>query len=866
MNFEIQELLLQLSESENLIKKLDEEMQNLKNKLNNKDKIKNIKEENKNLETTHNLFKADIINYKEQIKNLIKKINENESEILKLRNVKLSIMIKGSTKPKKEDKNKNLINSIQDLKKTLNLELSNNNNDDEFDKNDINKNVPQNKNNKIKDLEKLQKKKTDYELKFIELKEKCNKFHHDIEQIKIIVENYKNYIKEINEKMNRFNEALNISVINENEDNSNNSNKKKLDDINSQSDIVSACMIGLDDINFQIKNIFGDNIEHLLNEIYNNLLKIDKHEYQDENTLKNIIDNIGRGIEEVQNICFLSEEVKNNFYNINHNVEEEVNKLKYLYNKYEKEYKRNRPNRPNNNINTNNNNSQINDNNRQINNNIDNNIRNDNEMKDSFLFGVKDINNKADMYKTRVLFNNNQENDYLEYYIEEAQLIRKKWHETCYVYDEYNIYDIYYDIKAVGLSNNQFFRSTSHGFYYDSFVQIQLFLVNGVPAKFKQRNHRVDFQIKLFNLETIKVHIIYKEIKDLSKLSRGEIEERKICRREYFGLDKSLSGQMAKFCLILKGSFDIVNFSEYFLIKNNNNKNEIEYIWGGRVPYGGKRTLIMFSKSEAVWSFKFSSKFHSDQNIRKTIFKVPIEFIGGNNEILNINASSPQTSDIILDEENREYIIRYRNINSRNAEFIIQGELQNKSKGEWLVDLSNDEIERRMPKEDVLCKPQLKVIAKKIIEDFDKNNKNKDFQFLDYMKIGMWVYNNIEYNYNFVGKTEYSAIDIYNMRMGVCHHFTKLSNALLYSLGYKVIYVSGYACKNNKEFNTDSGHAWSLINLNNKWYPFDSTWGIFSGKLPISHIFGTFFNKTRRTNGTDVIHFDSQNMMGKYIA
>ena len=49
-----------------------------------------------------------------------------------------------------------------------------------------------------------------------------------------------------------------------------------------------------------------------------------------------------------------------------------------------------------------------------------------------------------------------------------------------------------------------------------------------------------------------------------------------------------------------------------------------------------------------------------------------------------------------------------------------------------------------MPKEDVLCKPQLNQIARKIIADFDKNNKNNDFIFLDYMKIGMWVYNNIE--------------------------------------------------------------------------------------------------------------------------
>ena len=152
---------------------------------------------------------------------------------------------------------------------------------------------------------------------------------------------------------------------------------------------------------------------------------------------------------------------------------------------------------------------------------------------------------------------------------------------------------------------------------------------------------------------------------------------------------------MAKFCLILKGSFDIVNFKDYFLIRNEKNKNEIEYVWGGRVPYGGKRTLIMFSKSEALWSFKFTSKFHSNQNIKNTIFKIPIEFIGGNNEILNIKTSSPQTSNIILDEENREYIIKYKNTNYNKGEFIIQGELQNKCSGECFVDLSDDIIEKK---------------------------------------------------------------------------------------------------------------------------------------------------------------------------
>ena len=170
-----------------------------------------------------------------------------------------------------------------------------------------------------------------------------------------------------------------------------------------------------------------------------------------------------------------------------------------------------------------------------------------------------------------------------------------------------------------------------------------------------------------------------------------------------------------------------------------------------------------------------------------------------------------------------------------------------------------------MDKADVLSKPQLKVIAQKIIKEFDNNNKNSDFVFLDYMKIGLWVKKNIRYDLNYVGKTQLTAIDIYNKRVGVCSHFTRLSNALLYSLGYKVIYVSGYSCQRNKIFKTDTGHAWSLIKLNNKWYPFDSTWGIFTGKLPVGHIFGTFFGKAAKILGYDQVKFDEQKMEGKFI-
>ena len=157
-------------------------------------------------------------------------------------------------------------------------------------------------------------------------------------------------------------------------------------------------------------------------------------------------------------------------------------------------------------------------------------------------------------------------------YLDEAQLIRKNYHVICYVYDDYEIYDIYYVLKAVGLEHMQFFSKCSHGFYYDEKIEIQSFLINGVKSKYIKKAHNIEFDINLKNTEKITVHLVYKSTKDLATLSNGEIEERKIYRYDTYGFDKSLAGQMGKFSLILRGNFDIVNFSEYFLIRNNNNE------------------------------------------------------------------------------------------------------------------------------------------------------------------------------------------------------------------------------------------------------------------------------------------------------
>ena len=62
----------------------------------------------------------------------------------------------------------------------------------------------------------------------------------------------------------------------------------------------------------------------------------------------------------------------------------------------------------------------------------------------------------------------------------------------------------------------------------------------------------------------------------------------------------------------------------------------------------------------------------------------------------------------------------------------------------------------------------------------------------------------------------------------------------MYSLGYQVLYLMGFAVYNKKSFSKENLHCWSLIKIEGKWLPYDVTWGIFSGKIPVTHIFKRF--------------------------
>ena len=103
-----------------------------------------------------------------------------------------------------------------------------------------------------------------------------------------------------------------------------------------------------------------------------------------------------------------------------------------------------------------------------------------------------------------------------------------------------------------------------------------------------------------------------------------------------------------------------------------------------------------------------------------------------------------------------------------------------------------------------------------------------------------------------------SIDEILTSLRGVCEHYTLLYNALLNSINIESIYVSGFGFNGENDFNVEKNrHAWTMAKINNKWIPLDSTWNLFYGELPSSHVVQAF-------NDSSTQYYYSGN--GKYFS
>ena len=640
--------------------------------------------------------------------------------------------------------------------------------------------------------------------KRFQLIKKQNKFYFtDIKNQKEYISNYKTFIDELYHQLNNFHDQLNISVLGKKyEENLMNKKEKSqlLNDLDNISDKVKQLESIIENQNNQIKDT----------EINYKMIQEKFHEIKlNRNSPKNI----------QQKILLMNNDIILNQLNELGEISNNLQKNKSLYDSKKAEIE-NDIKRVQANIQQKVNQIQISRKNTfknidSKNNKKMDNLKNSSFLKGSMLLDIKDFGKDKDIFNSAYLFQEENDENY-----ETQKLLKKNWNEICYINDNFDIYDINYELKAVGLPENTFFTSCSFGFILDTDIKVIEFEIDGKKTNYNLEKYSLIFNINLGNLESIKVHIKYQESPLLKKLTEGELKQRNISRTKFYGLSNIFVGQNAKFTLKNQSNFEIINFENEFFVKTNEN----EYTWGGRVPEGGKSTVVRLSRKQGKYKFieKYSIQTLNNQPITKTTLKVPFCYQKGNNKLIKFNCSSEETKIIEKDENTKTFSAQFSNLQKNNCSLILTGEIINRCIGEWEVDLNDQEIEKMIPEDFKMNKQKFYQIANSIIKNYNSEHINDLVRIPDVAKIGKWIKNNIKYNINYSGRNDITATDTYNLREGVCDHFTKLFNALMYSLGYKVIYVLGYAIDKNDSFGKEDAHAWSLIKVDGKWLPFDA--------------------------------------------
>ena len=207
--------------------------------------------------------------------------------------------------------------------------------------------------------------------------------------------------------------------------------------------------------------------------------------------------------------------------------------------------------------------------------------------------------------------------------------------------------------------------------------------------------------------------------------------------------------------------------------------------------------------------------------------------LGGNNFILENNVDTPYVNYIdenIVKHNGTHYIVSYN--------YPKKGDLNTNMSITFINSIDNEFI-FPMDESFVLntSTENTRAKAKEILESDTSNEP-------DHIKLGRWVTNNMKYSLSYSG-IDMTVDEILSKLIGVCEHFTKLYNALLSSIGIKAVYLTGYAITGENgipEKASSVPHAWTMAKIDGKWKAFDSTWGLFFDKFPISHVFRGYYD------------------------
>ena len=390
-----------------------------------------------------------------------------------------------------------------------------------------------------------------------------------------------------------------------------------------------------------------------------------------------------------------------------------------------------------------------------------------------------------------------------------------------------------FKIKLINCNAGTLITTYSLGLMLDTEYSVDSVELNGKKAEYSVNNSSITIKnFGILNNQFAEICIKYKYFTNWDK---------RLVRKENL-ITLNTKYTYCKINLNIPENYIVLSSKDLFQKSSNYNNR---YFYNGISKEEKLHEYFTFCYKKATWDIYKEFTLSSQNIIRECTFEMNRLYKGGNLkinkfEIINNNA------EFIDDEIKDQYIFNFNDLKTNLTSIAFKLNVENTTSNYKFEE--KPELITKIPEEDLLF---FKSLSNQILQ---QNQTNIPI----YKKLGKWVHDYLNYNLNFKGK-KINAREIYNMKTGVCDHFTLLYNTLLISQGIEAIKVSGYALElteNNilkeNEFNksnsnvmntlSNSTHAWTLAKIDGEWVPLDATWNMFEKNVPITHIFEYYGN------------------------
>ncbi len=243
-----------------------------------------------------------------------------------------------------------------------------------------------------------------------------------------------------------------------------------------------------------------------------------------------------------------------------------------------------------------------------------------------------------------------------------------------------------------------------------------------------------------------------------------------------------------------------------------------------------EKELILDTTNQEI---KNNHKLEKDNNL----------LIDNQNKVLN---NYQYVKNYLNEQEKELYDIIFENSFNHNSSFSIKP-IDEISLSRVFTTFLNDNPEHFWVNnlKYYINKVSQKVIKLELIYNSNKEERSKkqaqidkvvDFIIIELNKLTT-DYDKVKYVYDYIAsKTTYDLTVIDNQNMynvlvnhhGVCAGYAKSFQYIMNKIGINTLYITGKIIKNEQ---SNPGHAWNMVEINNQYYHIDATWANVSFSL-----------------------------------